>query len=294
MRRLLFVGVLIIVGIGGFVVSRGAAPAGPGVTPLVDPLAPQVLVASRADLRSVVVLDGIVRPMQQRPVKARREGTVERILVRAGAMVKHEQALFTLRTAKGKYRVRAPLDGVLTSLGVLKGQRVEIGDEVAVVAPVRFLAEATIEPSLLYRLYAPPVGIQAEIDRGPSPFECPFVSIGADLDGAENPLDAPVLVRCAVPPEVAVFAGVRLRLAIVTAVTTDALVIPLEAVEGSAARGVVTVVASDGTHVRRDVRLGISDGVRIEILDGLTDGDRFLEFPPSTSAALQPAASATP
>jgi len=36
------------------------------------------------------------------------------------------------------------------------------------------------------------------------------------------------------------------------------------------------LVASDGTALLREVRTGLSDGVNVEVLSGLRDGDRVI------------------
>lgn len=56
---------------------------------------------------------------------------------------------------------------------------------------------------------------------------------------------------------------------------TDALVVPKKAL-ALESLGDIVYVASDGTAARREVRLGFRDGDSVEILDGLTDGERVV------------------
>ena len=51
----------------------------------------------------------------------------------------------------------------------------------------------------------------------------------------------------------------------------DALTAPVAALHGSLAR----VVAQNGRIEERQVRLGISDRLRVEVLDGLSEGDHL-------------------
>jgi len=268
------------------VVTRqpNAAPS-----PSSDPLVPQPVIPSRATIRSVVVLDGAIRPIEPVQVKAPMDGVVGLGGLEAGADLQTGEMLMTIKGV-GTAIVTSPAAAVLMTLSVVDGQRVRIGDVLAVLAPTRFRAEAIVEPALLYRLYTRPVSIRAQIDRGPAPFDCPYLSVGADLSSGGNPLDAPVIFRCAVPDGVRAFAGVRVELAVTTAIAENALLVPVEAVEGTADSGVVTVVQPDGTQVRRSVTLGITDGVRVQVLSGLTDIDRILEFP-SLGGKNEPVAS---
>jgi multidrug efflux pump subunit AcrA (membrane-fusion protein) len=279
----LLVGVAVI--LAAVLTQRPNSPPSPSS----DPLLPQPVLPSRATIRSVVVLDGVVRPVEPVQVKAPSEGIVALGGLEAGADLETGQTLMTIKGV-ATTTVTSPTAAVLMTLSVMNGQRVSIGDVLAVLAPARFRAEAIVEPALLYRLYTRPVSIRAQIDRGPAPFDCPYLSVGADLSSGGNPLDAPVVFRCAVPNGVHAFAGVRVELAVTTATAENALLVPVEAVEGTADSGVVTVVQPDGTQVRRAVTLGITDGVRVQVLSGLSDSDRILEFP-SLGGENQPAAS---
>lgn len=143
-------------------------------------------------------------------------------------------------------------------------------------AAVAYDAVAEVAPSLLYRLYAPPVAIEVQIDRGPAPTGCTFVSVG--LEGAD-PLSGPVRFRCRLPSTVRVFPGVLLRIAVVTGEATGALLLPVEAVAGSADQGFVTLAPPQGPHRRRTVQLGLTDGVSVQVLEGLSVGDRVTDPP---------------
>lgn len=57
----------------------------------------------------------------------------------------------------------------------------------------------------------------------------------------------------------------------------NALVIPLTAVRGSVDEGEVLLVSEDGATQVREVALGISDGEDVEVLSGLSLGDRVVD-----------------
>jgi biotin carboxyl carrier protein len=260
-------------------------------SPSSEPLEPTVISPARQAIKSVLVLDGVIRPVPTRMVRAPADGTVVKVATKTGRLVKKGSVLVAIRTAKRVVKVRAPIAGVVRDVAVLKGQAVVVGIPVAEIAPTRFLAEVTVKPSDLYRLYERPAEIRVQLDGGPAPFACPFVSLGADLSGAGNPLEAPVLLRCSVPDSIQVFSGVRVRLAVTTGLAEAVLTVPVEAVEGSADQGVVTVVDASGALHSQTVTLGLTDGLRVEVRDGLAESDRILEFAPSNGVA---AAMSTP
>ena len=68
------------------------------------------------------------------------------------------------------------------------------------------------------------------------------------------------------------FVNVRLRLETIA----DALVIPTAAVQRGAPGNYVYVVQADGTVTMRVPKLGITEGDRVQVLDGLAAGDRVV------------------
>ena len=59
----------------------------------------------------------------------------------------------------------------------------------------------------------------------------------------------------------------------------DALTAPVAALQGSTERQIARVVAKNGRIEERAVRLGISDRLRVEVLEGLSEGDHLLIGP---------------
>ncbi len=142
---------------------------------------------------------------------------------------------------------------------------------------------STVDPNLLYRFYSPPTKIMARIDQGPGPFECTFLSIGNQPGGSAQD---PVQLRCRVPDGIRVFSGVRAKVAVTTGVASNVVVLPVSAVDGDADNGSVTLARADGEHEQRSVRLGLTDGVRVEVVDGLTAGEKVLDIPDGLLSGL--------
>jgi macrolide-specific efflux system membrane fusion protein len=272
--------------IGGRVGTQLAKPGGASTdSPSVEQVPPTATVTV-GSIQSVIVLNGAIVSAPPEPVRSAAAGRVRSVPASVGQEVERGGQLVVLEGAGDtEIRVTSPSAGKVSSILVAPGDAVVKAETVATVVTHRFLAVATVEPALLYRLYEPPVSIRAQIDHGPAPFDCPLVSLGANSEGAADPLAAPVQLTCQVPASVRAFAGVRVRLGVVTGKADGALTLPVEAVAGAADSGVVTLLKPDGSRVQRSVRLGLTDGLRVQIVDGLSAGDVVLD-PPAIDSEL--------
>jgi multidrug efflux pump subunit AcrA (membrane-fusion protein) len=271
--------------VAGSLLSR---PAGTGTPDAARPaaLVPGIIHATRGDVRSVLVLDGAVAAVEAFELKSPLDGAVRSIEAAPG-VIAAGTALAVVDGSAGLATIRMPEAGALVSVAVVQGQSVSVGQALFVIAPARYTVVVQVDPAYLYRLYEPPISIVVQLDRGPAAFPCPLLSLGASLAEGGNPLDAPVTLVCRVPPELRAFTGVRAQAAITTAEAHDVLLLPVEAVEGSADQGVVTLVRA-GAHVRQSVHLGITDGTNVAIVDGLSVTDDVLEFPDPSAALSRP------
>ncbi|MCS5486777.1 HlyD family efflux transporter periplasmic adaptor subunit [Curtobacterium flaccumfaciens pv. beticola] len=201
--------------------------------------------------------------------------------------------------------VVAPAAGVVSGLDLVAKQPVAIGDLVARVAPEAYRATATLGAAQLYRLTSRPSEATVTITDGPAPFTCTNLSLtsaGADGSGAGSSAAGSsgtgsdgsdgtgadgagggtggTQLRCDVPGDVTVFPGLEVTLAVSAGSAQGVLTLPTTAVEGTAQKGVVTVVDSDGGRSEKTVELGLNDGETVEVKAGLAEGDTVLQFVP--------------
>lgn len=201
--------------------------------------------------------------------------------------------------------VVAPAAGVVSGLDLVAKQPVAIGDVVARVAPEAYRATATLGAAQLYRLTSRPSEATVTITDGPAPFTCTNLSLtsaGADGSGAGSSAAGSsgtgsdgsdgtgsdgagggtggTQLRCDVPGGVTVFPGLEVTLAVSAGSAQGVLTLPTTAVEGTAQKGVVTVVDSDGGRSEKTVELGLNDGETVEVKAGLAEGDTVLQFVP--------------
>ncbi|MFB6611721.1 hypothetical protein ACFCVO_15440 [Agromyces sp. NPDC056379] len=207
----------------------------------------------------------------------------------------------TMTTPKPSFhfeKVLAPTAGVLSSLDVITGQPVATGDVTGQVAPPSFNVTATLSPEQQYRLTSAPTEALVTIAGGPAPFTCGGLVISTPLSGAGagaggagagaaggaggtgGEASGGTTVRCAVPGDVRVFPGLSAQVKISAGSADDVLVVPITAVEGGAETGVVWLVTAEGERVEQPVKLGLSDGTQVEVVEGVAEGDQVLEFVP--------------
>lgn len=236
--------------------------------------------ARLGSVESVLVLDGVVAAKPSVEVDAV-QGIVERLSVREGETVSRGDTLLSIviqdeAGIEASHAVQSPIDGSV-SFAVAEGDPVAEGTVVALVQPRAYEMVARIDPHLLYRLYEQPEKIVVALDHGPAPFDCPFLWLGST--DPTNPFDAAVELRCAIPDEIRAFPGVRGKLGVTTGRVEDVVVVPLSAVIGDADVGVVVVADSAGRRDRRTVSLGLTDGVIVEVVDGLRAGEKVIDLP---------------
>lgn len=271
---------------------------------------------SRGTIANDVIIPGTVNADAAVPLKATGTGTVDELFAAVGQQVTAGQKLYdikvedpvepsegvgadgmpTITVPRATFHfeaVLAPASGVLSALNVIPGQPVATGDVTGHVAPPSFNVTATLSPEQQYRLTSAPSEAVVTIAGGPAPFVCGGLTIstrlpgsgddtpvGGGAEGASTPPAGGTTVRCAVPAEVRVFPGLTAQVKISAGSAADVLVVPITAVEGGAETGVVWLVTSDGEPVEQPVRLGLSDGNKVEVVEGLAEGDVVLEFVP--------------
>ncbi|MFW5416586.1 hypothetical protein J0910_08200 [Nocardiopsis sp. CNT-189] len=193
--------------------------------------------------------------------------------------------------------VNAPVSGKVGGLdGLAAGDPVEAGASVAAISRERFRAIAQIPANDLYRFYDDPEEITLKIDKGPPAQACRFLSIGESGDSGAGGGSAPgeetgmpgdggggggagatSQISCRVPEDLQVFPGVTGKMSIVTGSADNALLVPVTAVRGGFEEGEVIVVGDGGEQETREVELGITDGERIQVVEGLDEGEQVLD-----------------
>jgi multidrug efflux pump subunit AcrA (membrane-fusion protein) len=274
--------------------------------------------ATIATVVNDVTVKGSIQPDPDVPVKATLQGKVAKLIAGQGATVKAGDPILVIRqetaadpvvAAAGTatqpkpkvttQTVTASAAGRLSSLTVLVGQEVAVGDAVGQVSPTTFRATAPLTAEQQYRLVTQPTTAKVAIPSGPAPFDCtdlridpPAASTGtgttggtsAGSTGGTGQASSGSTVSCAVPGAARVFPGLAAEITIPAGQASDVLTLPTTAVEGLVDTGNVWLASGSGAPEERAVGLGISDGKVVQITSGLKEGDQVLEFVPGAPA----------
>ncbi|MBC7442555.1 MAG: hypothetical protein H7311_08560 [Ramlibacter sp.] len=287
---------------------------------VVEPTIPVTL----GTITNDVTLPGTVNADAAVPVKAVAQGAVDEVFAAVGATVAAGDKIYDIKVetprdpvestdaagtvtvsqpkpAVSFARVLAPAAGVLSSLGVIPGQVVAVGDTTGQVAPPTFSVSGSLSPEQQYRLVTRPTEATIAIENGPAPFTCtgltittPLAGAGSGGAGSDGPGAADgaaaggtsTTVRCAIPAEVTVFPGLAAKITIAGGKAENVLVVPTTAVKGAAVDGIVWFALPDGSTEERPVTLGMTDGTSVQVLTGLVEGDVVNQFVPG---AIDPA-----
>ncbi|MDQ0719065.1 efflux RND transporter periplasmic adaptor subunit [Paenibacillus amylolyticus] len=199
------------------------------------------------------------------------------------------QELADLEEQLGKATLTAPFGGTVIAVQVEKGAAVKAYDPIATIADTsNLVVAATFAKEDLEKFSA---GMKAEVDingAGKVSGKIKVMPI-AEASGSgsgegtgeggtpptKETLDKYVIVTLAKMPK-GVERGTPLSVSIVTQRTENAIVIPVSALRSIGSRTYVQVVESDGSKREVDVEVGQQTSTDVEILKGLTVGQKVV------------------
>lgn len=278
--------------------ETGADPAQPGAV-ITEP----EWVVETGTVRNDVTLTGTIAADTAVPIPATLAGEVWEVMVGQGQWVDagieiaeiRAEALRSDGTPYTTYKtVTAPISGVLSSFPTLEGTITTVGGALGQIAPPTFNVSGPIPPAELYRLIQKPTEATVTINGGPAPFTCTNLQILTPVAGQESgggtggagggeTVTGPT-IRCSVPADVTVFAGLSADIVIAGGIAEDVVVIPTTAVLGRSGTGIVHVVGAGGGTEEREIGLGINDGAMVQVTSGLEAGETILQFVPGAPA----------
>lgn len=277
---------LVLAGAGVWWMKR--TPAGP---------AHREVMVTRDTLQSSILTTGDVRPRNRLLIKPPIAGRAESILVREGDAVKKGQilawmssteraALLDAARAKGSDEVArwedlykptplvAPVAGLVIARNVEPGQTVTAADAVLIMSD-RLILKAQVDETDVGQVRLGQA-VRIVLDAYPrEPLRGRVEHIAFEAKTVNNvtiyevdvlPDDVPAFMR----------SGMTANLTFHVAERENTLLLPVSAVKGGGDAAVVRVPGPEGLPVEKSVRAGLSDGKRIEILDGLAEGERVL------------------
>jgi len=250
--------------------------------------------ATVGDITSTVEVKGQVVQDKAVEAKATLTGTVDSLTVAKDAMITQGEPLLYLKKTEPQEPKSAPVSDNVT-YNVIENQDTTTGMVVASVTPQTYSATGDITAAQQYRLTNAPAAATISTTDGPAPFSCTDLKIGtkentstttgqdASTRTTSSGAGTKVEVRCSVPAEQQVFAGLKITIGIDAGSATGAVLAPVTAVEGSVTTGNVWVVTDPDNPKdaeKREVSLGINDGTNIQITNGLAEGETILQYVP--------------
>lgn len=257
------------------------------------------LTITRGDIDVTVLATGVVQPSNRLEIKPPIAGRVEQVLVNEGQQVRRGQvlawmssseraALIDAARAKGAEELKrwedlyrptpiiAPINGTIILRAAEPGQTFQVQDVMLAMSD-RLIVRAQVDETDIaqIKLRQPArITLDAYSDQ---PIDGKVDEIAFEAKTVSNVTSYGVDVLPAkVPPFMR--SGMTANITFVVASRHNALTVPAEAVRTrqGQARVLVASDAPDGKPESRDLKLGVSDGRRTEVLAGLKEGDRVL------------------
>ncbi|GGH44579.1 macrolide ABC transporter [Paenibacillus silvae] len=200
------------------------------------------------------------------------------------------QELVDLEEQLGQSTLTAPFGGTIIAVQVEKGAAVKAYDPIATIADTsNLVVAATFAKEDLEKFTA---GMKAEVDINGAGKVAGKIKVMPTADASNNnnngngsgqggspppkeSLDQYVIVTLAKMPK-GVERGTPLTVSIVTQRTENAIVIPVSALRSIGSRTYVQVIESDGSKREVDVEVGQQTSTDVEILKGLTVGQKVV------------------
>ncbi|MFF1830471.1 hypothetical protein [Paenarthrobacter sp. NPDC058040] len=232
------------------------------------------------DLQAVVVKRSDVTPVMSLNATVASSVSYEITSPTSGKISQHPNGMMSVVDDSGtSHPIKVPaLTMNLVSI-VPEGATVARGLPVATGTYSGFVIAAPVAGADLLRLQETPVSARAQISGGAEPFECQLLDPIAS--GSPDSKEDLRKLYCVVPNEQPAINALTGILAVRFPTTIDALVLPVEAVEGSVSSGLVHVRSGHSLEDRR-VKLGATDGVQIVVTEGLKEGE-VVEIPHTTA-----------
>lgn len=208
-----------------------------------------------------------------RVLRARGFATKSGLDAQAAAAAQARARTDIARSSIDERVVRAPFSGWASLRNISVGAIVQAGTEIVSISDVSVIKLDFAVPEAMLSVIRPGLNIRGEAAAYPG---VPFAGRIATVDSVVDPATRTVKVRAHLPN-----ASRQLKPGMLLSVAVDgpsrvSLSVPERAIVTEGERSFVMLVGKDRVAKRTIVRTGARLGARIEILEGLTPGDRFV------------------
>ena len=286
--------VLVLAAIAFFFWQRDSAPK----------TAYQSVSVTRGDIDTTILSTGTVQPENRLAIKPPIAGRIEQVLVKEGQVVKKNQvlawmssteraALLDAASAKGPeelkrweelYRatpVLAPIDGTIIVGDVQPGQSFTSQDSILVMSD-RLTVKAQVDETDIAQIH---LKQKAQIVLDAYPDQTIPARVDQIAYDATTVSNVTVYIVDVLPDKTPAFmrSGMTANVSFDSVSVHDVLVLPSAAIRTREGHSYVLVAppGNKGKPGEKEVQLGISDGKRVQILSGVSEGDVVLVSAPS-------------
>ncbi|MGE5241166.1 MAG: efflux RND transporter periplasmic adaptor subunit [Bacteroidota bacterium] len=266
---------------------------------------------TRGDIDTTILSTGTVQPENRLAIKPPIAGRIEQVLVKEGQVVKKNQvlawmssteraALLDAASAKGPaelkrwedlYRatpVLAPIDGTIIVGDVQPGQSFTSQDSIFVMSD-RLTVKAQVDETDIAQIH---LRQKAQIVLDAYPDQIIPARVDQIAYDATTVSNVTVYIIDVLPDKTPAFmrSGMTANVSFDSVSVSNVLVLPSAAIRTREGSSYVLVALPDKKTkpVEKEVKLGISDGKRVQILSGVSEGDVVLVSEPTfTDSASQ-------
>ena len=260
----------------------------------------------RGDLDVSILSTGTVQPENRLEIKAPIAGRIERVLTDEGRKVKKGQvlawmssteraAMLDAAAAKGPAETKrweemyqptpilAPLNGMIILRGIEAGQTITNTDAVLVMSD-RLTVKAQVDETDLAKIKLKQTAMIVLDAYANEKILATVDQIAYEAKTVNNVTTYLVDVLPRVAPEF-MRSGMTANVSFQTESRKDVFILSTEAIRSGDTKPTVLVKGPDGLPVEREITLGLTDGKRTEITDGLTEADVVMVALPKAKGA---------
>jgi membrane fusion protein (multidrug efflux system) len=195
------------------------------------------------------------------------------IAVQAAAVKESAAKLGIARARLGECLIAAPFAGTVTRVFARKGDMAALKTPLLELADLATLVVRCAVPEAHASEVREGMAARVRLDAIPAaPFEARVKRVFPQLDEHTRTRT----VELEVPAGVGVAPGMFGRIRLTLETFSDAVAVPVQAVTAMPSGKRVAFVVADGRAAERTVRVGIEDGGRLQILDGLQPGEQVV------------------
>ncbi len=239
---------------------------------------------SAADLAESELQNALARVKDLETEKVRIDSLKEDIKIAASQVTVDEIALEDARQRLDETRVTAPIDGVVAQSNVQTGQIIasgvsNVGGGTTVMTVMdlsKIYVLVSVDESDIGRIQT---GLPARITVDAHPdtrFRGEVVRVATQGVSVSNVVTFEVKVEVKGPRNNMLKPEMTANVEITAVDKTNLLLLPVQAVERRRGEAFVIVRTADGEFERKQIAIGMNDGVKVEIKDGLNQGEIVL------------------